>query len=117
MFATDVAVNWRRILDGAGVPSEVSADTWDGETVLFDADLERLGLVTEYEHQLLGRVRQFGNLVTFSDTPGKQERAAPMVGQHTRQVMSELGYDDSTIEDYHERGIIAWPDDEYGWPV
>lgn len=117
VFATDLAVNWRRILDGAGVPSEVSADTCDGETVLFDADLERLGLVTEYEHQLLGRVRQFGNLVTFSDTPGRQERAAPMVGEHTRQVMSELGYDDATIEDYHERGIITWPDDKYGWPI
>jgi crotonobetainyl-CoA:carnitine CoA-transferase CaiB-like acyl-CoA transferase len=117
VFATDLAVNWRRTLDAAGVPSEVSVDTWDGETVLFDADLERLGLVTEYQHPLLGRVRQFGNLITFSETPGKQERAAPMVGQHTREIMDELGYDDPTIDEYRARGIVTWPDDAYAWPV
>jgi len=117
VFATDLAVNWRRALDAAGVPSEVSADTWDGEAILFDSDLERLGLVTEYEHPMLGRVRQFGNLITFSDTPGQQERAAPMVGQHTREVMAELGYDEATIEDYRARGIVTWPGDDYAWPV
>jgi crotonobetainyl-CoA:carnitine CoA-transferase CaiB-like acyl-CoA transferase len=117
VFATDLAVNWRRALDAAGVPSEVSVDTWDGETMLFDGDLERLGLVTEYEHPMLGRVRQFGNLITFSDTPGKQERAAPMIGQHTHEVMAELGYDDATIEDYRSRGIVSWPGENYPWPV
>ncbi len=117
VFATDLAVNWRRILDAAGVPSEVSTDTWDGETVLFDADLERLGLVTEYAHPLLGRVRQFGNLITFSDTPGKQERAAPMLGQHTREIMTELDYDEVTIAAYRSRGVVTWPDENYAWPV
>jgi crotonobetainyl-CoA:carnitine CoA-transferase CaiB-like acyl-CoA transferase len=116
-FTKDLAVNWRRTLDAAGVPSEVSVDTWDGETMLFDRDLEELGLVTEYEHPLLGRVRQFGNLITFSGTPARQERAAPMLGQHTREVMGELGYDDATIEDYRSRGIVTWPGEDYGWPV
>src|SRR5262245_14754002 len=83
LFLADLAVNWRRVLDAAGVPCEVSVDTWDGETVLFDDDLVRLGLVTEYQHPILGRVRQFGNLITFSDTPCAQERATPMLGQHT----------------------------------
>ena len=45
-FSGDVAVNWRRALDGGGVPSEIAIDTWDGETILFDEDLVRLGLVT-----------------------------------------------------------------------
>jgi hypothetical protein len=58
--------------DGQVLEGQISTDTWDGESVLFDSDLERLGLVTEYEHPLLGKVRQFGNLITFSDTPGKQ---------------------------------------------
>lgn len=116
-FAGDVAVNWRRALDAAGVPSEVSVDTWDGETVLFDDELVRLGLVAEYEHPLLGRVRQFGNLITFSDTPGRQERAAPMLGQHTREILAELGCDDATIDDYRSRGVVTWPDRTYAWPV
>ncbi|ABW13415.1 hypothetical protein Franean1_4028 [Parafrankia sp. EAN1pec] len=50
---------WRRKLDAAGVPAEVSAGTHDGETLLFDDEMVRLGLVTEYEHPP-GRRRRRG---------------------------------------------------------
>ncbi|MDA8044766.1 MAG: CoA transferase [Actinomycetota bacterium] len=116
-FLTDLAVNWRRVLRRAGVPAEISADTWDGETILFDEELVRLGLVTEYEHPILGRVRQFGNLITFSETPGRQERVTPMLGQDTRQIMAEMGYDDATIDDYAARRVVSWPGDGYAFPV
>jgi crotonobetainyl-CoA:carnitine CoA-transferase CaiB-like acyl-CoA transferase len=116
-FMGDLATNWRRALMAAGVPAEISVDTWDGETILFDDELLRLGLVTEYEHPLLGRVRQFGNLITFSDTAGRPERPAPMVGQHTREILSQLGYDDSTVDDYHSRGVITWPGEDYPYRV
>ena len=116
-FLADHALNWRRALDAAGVPSEVSVDTCDGESVLFDDDLVRLGLVAEYEHPLLGRVRQFGNLITFSDTPGKPARPVPMVGQHTREILAELGYDEAAIDGLRARGIVSWPGDSDPWPV
>jgi crotonobetainyl-CoA:carnitine CoA-transferase CaiB-like acyl-CoA transferase len=116
-FMADLAVNWRRALLAAGVPAEVSVDTWDGETILFDDELLRLGLVTEYRHPLLGRVRQFGNLISFSDTPGRQERATPMVGQHTREVLAELGYEADSVDDLRSRGVVTWPGDDYGYQV
>jgi crotonobetainyl-CoA:carnitine CoA-transferase CaiB-like acyl-CoA transferase len=116
-FRTDVATNWRRALRGAGVPAEISVDTWDGESILFDDDLVRLGLVTEYEHPILGNVRQFGNLITFSDTPARQERATPMLGQQTREILGELGYDDAAIDDLKARGVVTWPGDDYPYPV
>ncbi len=116
-FASDMAVNWRRALRAQGVPVEISVDTWDGESILFDEDLHRLGLVTEYEHPLLGRVRQFGNLITFSDTPGRQERATPMVGQDTREILAEMGYDEKAADDFHDRGVVYWPDENYRWGV
>ena len=116
-FMDDLAVNWRRSLRRAGVPVEISADTWDGETILFDEDLVRLGLVAEYHHPLLGRVRQFGNLISFSDTPGRQERAAPLLGQHTREILSELGYEEPAVSDLAARGIVSWPADDYPFPV
>jgi crotonobetainyl-CoA:carnitine CoA-transferase CaiB-like acyl-CoA transferase len=117
VFLTDHAINWRRALDAAGVPSEISVDTSDGETILFDDDLVRLGLVTEYEHPVLGRVRQFGNLMTFSDTPTRPERPTPMLGQQTREILDELGYDEDAMDDYRARGVVSWPDDAYPYPV
>ena len=116
-FLADHALNWRRALDAAGVPSEVSMDAWDGETMLFDDDLVRLGLVAEYEHPLLGRVRQFGNLITFSDTTSLPGRPAPMLGQHTREILAELGYDETAIDGFRARGVVSWPDDSYPYTV
>jgi crotonobetainyl-CoA:carnitine CoA-transferase CaiB-like acyl-CoA transferase len=116
-FMADLATNWRRALRSAGVPAEVSVDTGDGESILFDDELVGLGLVTEYEHPLLGRVRQFGNLITFSDTPARQERAAPMVGEHTREILEQLGYDDAAMDDLRARKVVTWPDEHYPFPV
>jgi crotonobetainyl-CoA:carnitine CoA-transferase CaiB-like acyl-CoA transferase len=116
-FLDDLATNWRRALQAEGVPAEISVDTWDGETILFDDDLFRLGLITEYQHPLLGRVRQFGNLISFSDTPGQQQRATPLLGQHTRVILAELGYPDDTVADSYSRGVVTWPGDDYPFPV
>jgi crotonobetainyl-CoA:carnitine CoA-transferase CaiB-like acyl-CoA transferase len=116
-FMEDLAVNWRKALRRLGVPAEISVDTWDGETVLFDGELERLGLVAEHRHPLLGRVRQSGNLITFSATPGSQQKAAPMLGEHTREILAELGYDDAEAEAYRSEGIVSWPGEDYPFEV
>jgi crotonobetainyl-CoA:carnitine CoA-transferase CaiB-like acyl-CoA transferase len=73
--------------------------------------------VTEYDHPVLGRVRQFGNLMTFSDTPGRQDRPTPMVGEHTREILGELGYDDAAMDDLGTRKVVTWPDENYPFPV
>ena len=84
-FATRTAIQWTRVLDAAGVPNEIAIDTKAGERVLFDGDNERLGLVAEYDHPLLGRMRQFGSLIDFSETPGLIHGPPPLVGEHTRR--------------------------------
>ena len=116
-FMTDLAINWRRRLRQVGVPVEISVETWDGESILFDDELVRLGLVAEYEHPLLGTVRQFGNLITFSATPGRPGRAAPMLGQHTREILEELGYARSQIDALETSGAVAWPGSTYPYRI
>lgn len=81
--------------------------TYDGETVLFDDENLRLGLVTENPHPIAGRLRQFGNLMRFSDTPSTVLRAPWVRGQHTLEIVRWLGYDEPSIDDYLQRGIIA----------
>jgi crotonobetainyl-CoA:carnitine CoA-transferase CaiB-like acyl-CoA transferase len=116
-FMRDLAINWRRALRAAGVPCEISADTWDGETILFDEELVRLGLVSEHVHPLLGRVRQFGNLITFSDTPGQQDRPTPRVGEDTQAILGELGFSAADITTLHDRSVVTWPGPDYAFQV
>jgi crotonobetainyl-CoA:carnitine CoA-transferase CaiB-like acyl-CoA transferase len=109
-FMRRTAVAWQRILDEAGVPAEVSVDTNDGEFVLRDADNERLGLVNECDHPTLGRVRQFGTLIDFSDTPTGPYGPPPLLGEHTRAILRRVAYTDAEIDDLLERGVVAGGD-------
>jgi crotonobetainyl-CoA:carnitine CoA-transferase CaiB-like acyl-CoA transferase len=115
-FRSRTAAAWHTSLFEAGVPAEVSIDTGDGQAVLHDADNERLGLVTEYSHPMLGQMRQYGTLVDFSETPTGPYGPAPLMGEHTRPIMIRLGYTTEEIEDLLGRGIIYEPTENYRWP-
>jgi crotonobetainyl-CoA:carnitine CoA-transferase CaiB-like acyl-CoA transferase len=110
-FEKQTALQWRRRLDAFGVPSEIPVDTNDGETILFDEENVRLGLVAVYQHPFHGRMRQVGQLVTFSETPGRVERAPSLVaGEHTVEILRWLGYDDEQIGLYRKDGVIDYPE-------
>jgi crotonobetainyl-CoA:carnitine CoA-transferase CaiB-like acyl-CoA transferase len=107
---------WWLLLDKAGVPCEVPADTNEGETVLHDDENVRLGLVVAHDHARLGLLRQFGELITFSDTPAKVGGPPPVLGQHTREVLSELGRSDADIEALIADGTVAAAEPEGAYP-
>jgi crotonobetainyl-CoA:carnitine CoA-transferase CaiB-like acyl-CoA transferase len=85
--------------------------------VFFDADNERLGTVAEYEHPILGRMRQFGRLIQFSETPSRTAGPPPLVGQHTREILTWLGYADADMDSLKEQRVVYWPADDYVWTV
>jgi len=109
-FAGLTARQWHRRLDAAGIPNELAIDTNDGETVLFDEENVELGLVTRYQHPVHGTLRQVGQLVTLSETPGRTDRPPALIGQHTVEIMRWLGYDDSQIARLREEGVVEYPD-------
>jgi crotonobetainyl-CoA:carnitine CoA-transferase CaiB-like acyl-CoA transferase len=115
-FLSRTALAWSHALADAGVAAEVSVDTNDGEAVLHDADNERLGLVVDSEHPILGQVRQFGTLIDFSESPTGPYGPAPLVGEHSRPIMERLGYSTEEIDDLVARGIVYEPGDDYRWP-
>jgi crotonobetainyl-CoA:carnitine CoA-transferase CaiB-like acyl-CoA transferase len=116
-FSTRTAIQWTRALDSAGVPNEIAFDSQAGARQHFDADNERLGLVAEYDHPLLGRMRQFGSFIDFSETPGLVHGPPPLVGQHTIEILEWLGYSQSDMDDLKEQRVVYWPDDNYIWNV
>jgi crotonobetainyl-CoA:carnitine CoA-transferase CaiB-like acyl-CoA transferase len=64
-------------------------------------------LLAELSHSQWGKVRQTGILMKFSATPGRIERAAPLLGEHGEEVLREfLDYDAATVASLRSRGII-----------
>jgi crotonobetainyl-CoA:carnitine CoA-transferase CaiB-like acyl-CoA transferase len=112
-FLGRTALAWSRQLDAAGVPNEIPIDTVEGHSVLHDDDNVRLGLVAEYEHPVLGRLRQFGTLINFDRTPGRIGGPPPLVGQHSREILRDAGLRDGDIDSLVAAGTVYEPDEHY----
>jgi crotonobetainyl-CoA:carnitine CoA-transferase CaiB-like acyl-CoA transferase len=113
VFATATATHWAEVLGAAGVPHQVPVDTDDGRQILGDAVNVDLGLVADYEHGVLGRLRQFGQLIQISPTSGRIAGPPPLVGEHTRDLLREAGYRDADIDTLIAQGVAYEPDDAY----
>ena len=63
-------------------------------------------MVGETDHPTLGRLRTLGSPLKMSGTPIDATRRAPLLGEHTREVLLESGYSDTEIETLQrQRGI------------
>ena len=54
-------------------------------------------MVVETEHPTLGTIRTLGSPIKMSATPPVVGRPAPLLGEHTREVLEELGYDSQAV--------------------
>ena len=88
------------------MPAETSSQTFALD-LFDDPELIARGGVVALDHPLVGRLDMFGHVIGFSETPGRIERPPIVVGQHTRQIMAELGYATPDIDGLIAEGVIA----------
>ncbi len=95
--------DWLARLEAEGVPAgpvlDVNAMHHDPQTLARE-------MVVEVEHARVGRMKTLGLPVKFSETPGRVHGPAPLLGQHSRAILAEAGYDDVAIDDLIARGIV-----------
>ncbi|MBI4607822.1 MAG: CoA transferase [Candidatus Rokubacteria bacterium] len=83
---------------------------YEFDQVFEDPQVRHLGLVTELEQPGHGRVRMLGLPFRASATPGTPRRPAPRLGEHTREVLEELGWSPAEIERLAAAGAIMLGD-------
>ena len=99
--------DWLRRLEKAGVPA---GPVLNVNEMHADPHTLARGMVVEVDHPRLGAVKTIGLPVKFSGTPGKVARAAPLYGQHTREVLAENGYGKAEIEKLIAAGAVVAAD-------
>jgi crotonobetainyl-CoA:carnitine CoA-transferase CaiB-like acyl-CoA transferase len=92
------------MLSESGVPAisvHRYADLFDDEQIMAN------DLLVGLHHSHWGAVVQTGTLAKFSATPCRVERAAPLLGEHTGEILAHyLGYNVRRIDDLRRRGIV-----------
>jgi crotonobetainyl-CoA:carnitine CoA-transferase CaiB-like acyl-CoA transferase len=65
------------------------------------------GLVAEFEHPNVGRYRGMANPIQFSATPTSKPFAAPVLGQHTEEILKRLGLSEAEVEELRRARVIV----------
>jgi crotonobetainyl-CoA:carnitine CoA-transferase CaiB-like acyl-CoA transferase len=90
-------------LDAAGVPAAPVARI---DEVLADPQTLARGMVVEQDHPTLGRIRLPNLPFRFSEGDTSPRRAAPLLGQHNREIAAELGFSATEIESMARDGVL-----------
>lgn len=77
------------------------------EQVMRDPQILARQMVLETDHPTLGRLRTLGSPLKMSDTPPVAGRRAPLLGEHTMEVLYEAGYTDDDIDGLRRVGAVA----------
>ncbi len=98
------SAEWLDLLNAAGI--------WCGpvygyEDLLNDPQIAHNQTFVEYDHPTEGRIKAPGFPIRFSKTPAEIRHGAPVTGQHSREVLTELGYSEQQIAALEQSGAVV----------
>jgi crotonobetainyl-CoA:carnitine CoA-transferase CaiB-like acyl-CoA transferase len=94
---------WQAQLKTAGIPNGVintPADALNNEQLL------ARGMIVEFDHPAAGHIRSVGNPIQLSHTPITYRRPAPLLGEHTTEILGKLGYSNEEIERLKQEKVV-----------
>ena len=104
IIRTRTSADWLARLEAVGVPAGPVLDVAEMHR---DPQTLAREMVTEAPHTRLGPVKTLGAPVKFSATPGGVTRGAPLLGEHTREVLAEHGYSEDEVDALIRDGAVV----------
>jgi crotonobetainyl-CoA:carnitine CoA-transferase CaiB-like acyl-CoA transferase len=103
---TRTRAEWQAAFDAAGVPAGPVHTI--GEALSHPQTLAR-GMVVDLVHPQAGPTRAIGCPIHFSASPERTSTPAPLLGQHTREVLQAFGLDAAEIDALLAAGVVSEP--------
>ena len=101
VLETRSSAEWLDRLDAEGVPC---APVLQRHEVFGHEQIETNEMIAEYEHPVAGRIRQPRPAARFDRTPAGIQRHAPTLGQHSDEILAELGFDGEVLR---AEGVVS----------
>src|SRR5206468_2298158 len=103
-FLRKTAAEWEEIFVEKGFPCGV-VGTY--KSFFENPQVAAMEMNPVVRHKTIGPMRLAGVPLHFEKTPGRIQRAAPVLGQHTEEILREAGYSAGEIEELRQRGVIT----------
>jgi len=100
---TQPRAHWLALLEEAGVPC---GPIYNYAEVFADPHVQARELAQEMDHPVGGRIKVLGPAVKLSETPAQLARRAPLYGEHTAEILQEIGYTEGQIQELASTGAI-----------
>lgn len=97
--------DWLKYMDEAGI---WAGPVYDYADLVADPQIEHNGTFVEYHHPTEGRVKTPGFAINFSKTPSQVRHGAPLVGEHTKEVLLETGFSADEINELAANGSVVF---------
>jgi crotonobetainyl-CoA:carnitine CoA-transferase CaiB-like acyl-CoA transferase len=103
IFQTKTAHEWLAAFEGVDTCLALVKDVAE---MFDDPQVKHRGLIAEIDHPESGKIKQIAPTVKLSGTPGEMRSPPPLLGEHTSEVLRELGYSDDIINKLSRDGVI-----------
>jgi crotonobetainyl-CoA:carnitine CoA-transferase CaiB-like acyl-CoA transferase len=103
-FATETAEEWVRLMLGAGIPA---GPIYNYAEALENDHARHRDVVMDLDHPVEGKVHSIGFPVKLSGTPQQVRLPPPLLGQHTEEILSELGLGPDALDKLRAGGAFA----------
>jgi crotonobetainyl-CoA:carnitine CoA-transferase CaiB-like acyl-CoA transferase len=103
VLTTQPTAHWVPLLDKAAGPG---GPVYTFDETVEDPHIKAREMFFDVEHPIIGKMKNIGYPVKFSRTPQQFRSAAPWLGQHTTDVLGELGYTAAQIESLFGDSVV-----------